>query len=253
MRRIAPKSPSALTRMRTAGRIVALALEAVRSHAQPGVTTAELDRIAEEAIRSRGARPAFKGYRGYPASICTSINEQVVHGIPGPRVLQEGDLLSVDCGAVWEGYTGDAAVTIEIGECSPEARRLVQATRAALAAAIAAVRAGVRVVEISRAVQQTAEAAGFSVVTTLTGHGVGRRLHEEPMVPNYVSPADLLSSPVLPSGATIAIEPMVNAGAAQVRTLEDKWTVVTLDGKPSAHFEHTVAVTEAGASILTLP
>ena len=239
--------------MRQAGRIVAEALEAVRRMARPGATTAELDEAAEETIRRLGARPAFKGYRGYPATICTSVNEQVVHGIPGPIELKCGMLLSVDCGAVYKGYNGDAAITIRIGDCGPEADRLVQVTQAALNAGIDVLRPGVRLCEVSRAVQETAEAAGFSVVRRYTGHGIGKRMHEYPPVPNFVSPGDDDHSPILPSGATLAIEPMVNAGKSAVHVLEDGWTVVTRDGKPSAHFEHTVVVTGVGASILTLP
>lgn len=239
--------------MRQAGRIAAEALRAVEERARAGVTTAELDQVAEEVIRRLGARPAFKGYRGYPANICTSINEQVVHGIPGAIELKDGDLLSVDCGAVYEGYVGDAAVTIEIGGCSALARRLVRATQEALAAAIDVLRAGVKVVEVSRAVQETAEAAGFSVVRAYTGHGIGRNMHEEPPVPNFVGRKDLKYSPTLPSGATVAIEPMLNAGKEDVVGLQDGWTVVTRDHGLSAHFEHTVAVTDVGASILTLP
>ena len=253
MRRIVPKKPSELSRMRQAGRIAAEALRAVEERARVGVTTAELDQVAEEVIRRLGARPAFKGYRGYPANICTSINEQVVHGIPGPIELKEGDLLSVDCGAIYEDYVGDAAVTIEVGGCSALARRLVQVTQEALAAAIDVLRAGVRVAEVSRAIQETAEAAGFSVVRAYTGHGIGRNMHEEPPVPNFVDRKDLKHSPALPSGATVAIEPMVNAGKEGVMALQDGWTVVTRDHGLSAHFEHTVAVTDVGASILTLP
>ncbi len=253
MRRIVPKKPSELSRMREAGRIAAEALRAVEEKARVGVTTAELDQVAEEVIRRLGARSAFKGYRGYPANICTSINEQVVHGIPGPIELTDGDLLSVDCGAVYEGYVGDAAVTIEVGGCSALAQRLVQATKESLAAAIDVLRAGVKVADISRAVQETAEAAGFSVVRAYTGHGIGRDMHEEPPVPNFVDRKDLKHNPTLPSGATVAIEPMLNAGTEDVMSLQDGWAVVTRDHGLSAHFEHTVAVTDVGASILTLP
>ena len=251
MGRIVPKTPSELARMRVAGQIVAEALELVRAHASPSVTTASLDRMVEELILKRGGVPAFKGYRGYPATICASINEQVVHGIPGPRKLQEGDLLSVDVGVFYEGYAGDAAVTVEIGECDPESRRLARIAWEALQAALGVVRAGVRVGKISRAIQQTAEAAGFSVVRKYTGHGIGSKLHEEPQVPNYVAPGALSSGPTLPRGATIAIEPMVNAGTYQVEELSDGWTVVTKDRRRCAHVEHTVAVEEDGPVILT--
>jgi len=251
MARIVPKTPAQLARMRLAGRIVAEALELVRERAAPSVTTESLDHMVEELILKRGGVPAFKGYRGFPASICTSLNEQVVHGIPGPRELREGDLLSVDVGVFYEGYAGDAAVTLEIGECDPESRRLVRVAREALQAALDVVRSGVRVAEISRAIQQTAEAAGFSVVRKYTGHGIGSRLHEEPQVPNYVEAEAVSGRPVLPRNATIAIEPMVNAGTYQVEELGDGWTVVTRDRKRCAHVEHTIAVQDDGPAILT--
>ncbi len=251
MGRVTAKTPAELARMRQAGRIVAEALQLVREQAAPAVTTESLDRMVEELILRRGGTPAFKGYRGYPTSICTSINEQVVHGIPGPVELKEGDLLSVDTGVFYEGYAGDAAITVEIGKCSEEARRLKQVAQQALEAALEVVRPGVRVAEISRAIQQTAESAGFSVVREYTGHGIGSALHEEPSVPNYVSPSQLMGGPVLPEGATIAIEPMVNAGTHRVEVLGDGWTVVTKDGKACAHVEHTIAVDKDGAMILT--
>ena len=252
MVRIVPKTPSELSKMREAGRIVAEALELVKQKARPSVTTAALDGMVEEFILSRGAKPAFKGYRGYPASICTSINQQVVHGIPGPTQLKEGDLLSVDIGATHNGYVGDAAVTVEIGECDPESKRLVRTACESLQAALDVVRSGVRVSDISRAVQETVEAAGFSVVRKYTGHGVGRHMHEEPReVPNFVSPSLLRRSPALPRGATVAIEPMVNAGTHHTQVLADGWTVVTRDGKRSAHVEHTIAVEDCGPVILT--
>jgi len=253
MARITTKTPAELSKMREAGRIVAEALELVREQARPRVTTESLNSMVEELIRRRGAQPAFKGYGGFPASMCTSINEQVVHGIPGPVELKEGDLLSADIGAFFDGYAGDAAITTEIGRCSPEARRLISVTQEALQAGIEAVRAGVRLVEVSRAVEQVAVSAGYSVVRQYTGHGIGTALHEEPQVPNFVSPASERSCPTLPRGATIAIEPMVNAGRQQIEVLSDGWTVVTKDRKLSAHFEHTVAVEREGPLILTLP
>ena len=253
MTRIVPKTPAELSKMRRAGRIVAEALELVKQEARPSVTTESLDKMVEELIRRRGAQAAFKGYRGFPATICTSINEQVVHGIPGPVKLNEGDLLSVDVGAFFDGYASDAAITIEIGRCSPEARRLTQVTQEALQAALAVVQAGRRVVEVSRAIEQVAESAGFSVVRQFTGHGIGAALHEEPQVPNFTSPSAVTSSPTLPRGATIAIEPMVNAGEHQIEVLSDGWTVVTKDRKLSAHFEHTVAASRKGPIVLTLP
>jgi len=246
------KSPPEIALMREAGRIVARALRVVAEMAAPGVTTQELDRAAERCILDAGAAPAFKGYRGFPASICASVNEEVVHGIPGPRKLREGDLLKADVGAVWQGYYGDAAVTIPIGKVDRAARRLIDVTRQALQAGISAVRPGVRVAEISAAVQDVVTKAGFSVVRDYTGHGIGRALHEEPRVPNYVDRTWLNSSPVLPQGAVVAIEPMVNAGTHRIKVLPNGWTVVTRDGSLSAHFEHTVAVDTGGAVILTL-
>jgi len=253
MARIGVKTPAELSKMREAGRIVAAALRLVRQEAVPSVTTAKLDAMVEELILSLGGTPAFKGYRGYPASICTSINEQVVHGIPGPVELKEGDLLSVDAGVFYKGYAADAAVTLEIGECDAEARRLHRVAEEALKAALAAVRSGVRVSEISRAIQDTAERAGFGVVRKYTGHGIGRALHEEPQVPNYVGVGPSADGPALPRGATIAIEPMVTEGTYHVRELSDGWTVVTRDGKRCAHVEHTVAVEDHGPLILTAP
>jgi len=252
MAQVRPKSPAELAKMRAAGRVVAEALELVRAQARPSVTTESLDRIVEDLIIRRGCVPAFKGYRGYPATICTSINEQVVHGIPSGRRLKEGDLLSVDVGAFHEGYAADAAITVEIGDCSAEARRLTETTREALQAALDVIKAGVRVGEISRAIQRTAEAAGFSVVTQYSGHGIGSAMHEEPQIPNAVAPG-LLRGPVLARGVTVAIEPMVNAGTHEVEVLGDGWTVVTKDRRLSAHFEHTVAVEENGPMILTVP
>ncbi|KPK62006.1 MAG: methionine aminopeptidase, partial [Planctomycetes bacterium SM23_32] len=204
-------------------------------------------------MEQEGAKAAFKGYRGFPAHICTSLNEEVVHGIPGPRQLEAGDLLKADVGAVWDGYYADAAVTVAIGEITEAARRLMQVTRESLNAGIAAVRAGVRVSRISAAVQQVVEAHGFRVVTDYTGHGIGRALHEEPKVPNFVASRLAQRDVVLPAGATVAIEPMVNEGTERTQVLGNGWTVVTRDRKLSAHFEHTVAVGETGAVILTLP
>ena len=253
MARISRKSPAALSSMRDAGRIVAQTIDLVRKEARPSVTTQALDVLAEQYIRDCGALPAFKGYRGYPATLCTCINDEVVHGIPGRRKLEEGDLLSIDVGAFKDGYAGDAAVTLAIGSCSEEAMRLVRITQQALARAIETIRAGVRVADISQAIQAFVESNGFSVVRQYTGHGIGRELHEAPQVPNYVARGSSLDSPVLPEGATVAIEPMVNAGGHETKTARDGWTVRTKDGSLSAHFEHTVAVERAGALILTLP
>jgi len=247
------KTPAELAKMREAGRIVGEVLRLLSDIAEPGMTTGQLDRAAEEYIREQGGTAAFNGYRGFPANLCTSINEEVVHGIPGPRKLREGDLLKVDVGVVWEGYHGDAAVTIPIGDVTEEARRLIRATRMALEAGVQAVRAGVRVSDVSGAVQRTAEEQGFSLVREYTGHGIGRSLHEEPQVPNVVRPRLMRNSPVLPAGATVAIEPMVNVGTYRTEVLDDGWTVVTKDRELSAHFEHTVAVEADGPVVLTLP
>lgn len=253
MARIELKTPAELAKMRQAGRLVAEVLRLIEDIAEPGLTTQQLDSAAADYIEQRGARPAFKGYRGFPANICTSLNEEVVHGIPGPYKLKEGDLLKVDVGVIWRGYFGDAATTIPIGEVSEAARKLMQVTRTALSAGISAVRAGVRVSEVAGAIQREAEGGGFSVVTEYTGHGIGRSLHEDPKVPNFVSSGLLRQDAVLQKGATIAIEPMVNMGTERTEVLENGWTVVTKDRKLSAHFEHTVAVDENGAVILTLP
>jgi methionyl aminopeptidase len=243
------KSPSELATMREAGRITARALRLVGEAVAPGVTTGELDAIAEEVIRSAGARPAFKGYHGFPGTICSSINEQVVHGIPGPTTLREGDIVSVDVGAIVDGYYGDSARTFAVGEVSEEVRSLMDATRLALEAGIAQCVPGRHLYDISHAVQSVAESAGFSVVREYVGHGIGRSMHEDPQLPNF-GPSG--QGPTLASGMVFAIEPMVNAGQAAVRALDDGWTVVTEDGSRSAHFEHTVAVTDDGPLVLTL-
>lgn len=249
---ITVKSPREIETMRRAGRIVAGTLALVERHARPGVSTGALDALAEEFIRShRGAVPSFKGLYGFPASLCTSVNAEVVHGIPSRgRVLVAGDIVSVDVGVRLDGLHADSALTVTVGEVSPDTLVLLDATRRALAAGIAAARAGGHVGDIGFAVQQLAEAAGFSVVRELVGHGIGAQFHEEPQVPNYGKPR---RGPKLVAGMTLAIEPMINAGGPAVRTLDDKWTVVTVDGSLSAHFEHTVAVTENGALILTEP
>ena len=235
--------------MREAGKIAAETLEALREHVKPGVSTAELDRFASEFITKRNAVPAFKGYRGFPGSICTSVNDEVVHGIPSKRrVLKEGDILSVDVGAVYKGFVGDTAATIPVGKISTDAEKLLQVTDGALAAAIAKARAGNFLEDISGAVQDYAESRGYSVVREYVGHGVGRTMHEEPQIPNYRQGK---RGPKLKPGMTLAIEPMINEGVWETRTLGDKWTVVTKDGKLSAHFEHTVAITENEPEILT--
>jgi len=246
------KSPREIALMARAGHIVADVLALVRSRAVPGVSTWQLDLLAEEFIRSHdGATPSFKGLYGFPATLCTSINSEVVHGIPSKkRILAEGDILSVDVGACVGGLHGDGAVTATVGEVSPSARRLLETTERALAAGVAAARAGGHVGDIGSAVQQVAEAEGYGVVRELVGHGIGTQFHEEPQVPNYGAPHH---GPRLMAGMTIAIEPMINVGRPEVRTQPDKWTVVTMDGSLSAHFEHTVLITENGARILTVP
>lgn len=254
---IVKKTAAELALMREAGRIVAMALEAVREAARPGVSTADLDRLAEEVIRSQGAVPSFLGVPGgpgrpdFPATICASVNEQLVHGIPRPDVvLKPGDILSVDVGAIYEGWHGDAAITVGIGPISAEARKLLAVTEGALWAGIAAARAGRRVADISRAIQRHVEREGFQVVREYTGHGIGREMHEPPQVLNYHT-ARMPEGPVLEPGMTLALEPMVNAGTHRTRVLADGWTVVTADGRLSAHFEHTIAITEGEAEVLT--
>ncbi|MDD2772624.1 MAG: type I methionyl aminopeptidase [Elusimicrobiales bacterium] len=244
------KTAAELQKMRSAGRVVAEVLKILESAVKPGISTGELDRLAAEEIAARGATPAFLGYCGYPAVLCSSINEEVVHGIPDKkRLLREGDIVSLDMGAVCGGYYGDAAMTVPVGKISAEAARLLEVTKASLAAAIAAVRPGAFLGDVSSAVQSCAESAGMSVVRDFVGHGIGRHLHEEPAVPNYGEKGSGLR---LEPGMTIAIEPMVNAGGWQVRVLDNGWTVVTKDESLSAHFEHTVAVTDSGAEILTV-
>jgi methionyl aminopeptidase len=243
---ITVKSPREIDTMAAAGRIVAETLALVARHTRPGVSTQALDRLAEEFIRSHpGARPSFKGLYDFPATLCTSINHEIVHGIPSPtRVLAAGDLLSVDVGVWLEGLHADSAATFPVGDVAPEATRLLHVTRDALAAGVAQARAGNHVGDIGHAVQQVAERAGYSVVRELVGHGIGAAFHEEPQVPNYGKPK---RGPRLVPGMTIAIEPMINVGGEGIRTLDDKWTVVTQDGSLSAHFEHTVAIGENGA------
>lgn len=242
------KSEDELRVMRRAGRVVAEALLRLGERVAPGVTTGDLDRFTEEFFRSQGAVPAFKGYHGFPASICTSLNEQVVHGIPGPRTLNAGDIISVDVGAVVDGFFGDAAATFPVGEVKPEAERLLRTTREALGKGIAQARVGNRLSDISHAIQGWVEREGFSVVREYVGHGIGRQMHEPPAIPNYGPPG---RGPRLKPGMTLAIEPMVNTGRYEVVIKEDHWTVVTADGGWSAHFEHTIAVTDDGPLVLT--
>jgi methionyl aminopeptidase len=244
------KSLPEVDRMRRAGRIVAGTIDRVLAAVAPGRSTADLDRVAEDYIRDEDATPSFLGYRGFPASICASLNDEVVHGIPSPkRVLKEGDLLSLDFGAIWEGFHADAAVSVFVGEPpSAEAEKLVRATQESLEAGISQIRPGRRLSDISHAVEQVAVGAGFEVVREYVGHGVGRNLHEDPQIPNYGPPG---RGPELRPGLVIAVEPMVNLGGWQTRVLADDWTVVTMDGSLSAHFEHTIAVTEDGHEVLT--
>ena len=242
------KSSWEIDLIRKSGRIVAEALARLTKLVEPGITTLDLDRLAEEHILKRGAKPAFKGYRGYPYTLCASVNEQVVHALPSERTLKEGDIVSLDLGSIVDGYYGDAAVTVPVGQVSDEANRLIDVTQESLRRAIDAVHPGGRLSDISHAVQAAVEAEGFSVVRLFVGHGIGRSLHEEPQIPNFGPPGH---GPVLKTGMVLAIEPMVNAGSPDVMILEDRWTAVTCDGSLSAHFEHTVALTENGTEVLT--
>jgi methionyl aminopeptidase len=247
------KEPWEIGLMRQAGRVVAAGVKVIENLIRPGISTGELDAAFEKSVRAAGAVPTFKGYRGFPASICASVNEEVVHGIPSPdRVLKEGDILSVDCGATFKGYVGDMAVTLAVGKIAEKAQRLMDATRGALEEAIRIVGPNVRLSKVSGAIQKYAESRGYSVVKKFVGHGIGRDMHEEPQVPNYViHPVESFDF-VLKPGICLAIEPMVNEGTDDVVTLSNQWTVVTRDRKLSAHFEHTVAVTRDGREVLTL-
>ena len=242
------KAPAEIERMARAGAVVADTLALIGERARPGISTQELDELADEFIRSRGGVATFKGYRGYPASICTSPNDMVVHGIPGLYTLRKGDLLSVDVGVTLDGFVADSAYTFPIGEVSPEAERLLEGCQAALAAGIDQCRVGNRLSDISHAIQRVTEEHGFSVVRSLVGHGVGRSMHEEPQIPNFGEPG---RGPLLSEGMTFAIEPMINAGGAEVVLHDDEWSISTADSSLSAHFEHTVAITEDGPRILT--
>ncbi len=235
--------------MRRAARVVARTLDMVDENIRPGMTTAELDRLIEEFIRSMGAVPGFKGYQGYPAAACVSIDDEVVHGIPGKRVMKEGEIVSVDVGSIVDGYYGDSARTYAIGEVSQEKVHLMEITQKSLMAGIDKAQKGNKLGQVSAAVQRVAEGEGYGVVRELVGHGIGRNLHEEPQVPNFGSEDD---GPVLKAGTVLAIEPMINMGTHRVKALPDGWTVVTADGQPSAHFEHTVAIGDDGTTILTV-
>jgi methionyl aminopeptidase len=243
------RSAAEIERLARVNGLVAQVLAELMRTVAPGVTTRDLDALAERRLREAGAAPAFKGYHGYPATICASVNDQVIHGIPNDRPLREGDILSIDMGAKLDGYFGDSAVTVPVGEIRPEAARLLEVTQAALAAAIQVIRPGGRVLDIGAAVQQFVERHGYSVVREFVGHGIGTSLHEEPQIPNYGTAG---RGSRLAEGMVLAIEPMVNAGKPGVKVLADGWTAVTKDGSLSAHFEHTVAVTTTGCRVLTL-
>jgi methionyl aminopeptidase len=243
------KSSREIEQLKRSNAIVAEVFEKLKGMIHPGVTTKELDEVAEEYILLKGARPAFKGYRGFPATLCISINEEVVHGIPSQRQLKEGDIVSLDVGVNFVGYFGDAAITLPVGEIDPEAKRLLEVTEKALTIGIEKAKIGNRLFDISFAIQRWVESQGFSVVRDFVGHGIGRDLHEEPQVPNFGAPHQ---GPRLEKGMVFALEPMVNEGTYEVRVLSDGWTVVTADGKRSAHFEHTIAITDDGAEILSV-
>ncbi|MDD4018152.1 MAG: type I methionyl aminopeptidase [Kiritimatiellae bacterium] len=249
MIKIPLKSAADLEAMRTSCRMTAEVLSQVAAAVQPGVTTGELDALTRRLIGGMKAKPSFLGYRGYPGAICISVNDEVIHGIPGRRVVLPGDVVSLDVGVYYNGFHGDSATTVMVSVTDPDVIRLVETTKRALEAALAAAKPGGRLSDVSHAVEGIAKASGCSVVREFVGHGVGRHLHEDPQVPNYGAPG---RGPVLKPGMTLAIEPMVNLGSPDVVVLDDKWTVVTRDGKPSAHFEHTVAVLEEGVEVLTL-
>lgn len=243
------KSSREIAIMRQAGRIVAETLEILRSRLRAGMKTKELDDIVERELERRGAKPSFKGYSGFPASVCVSLNDEIVHGIPGDAVLNEGDIVSLDLGAIYNGFQGDAAVTVGVGQISPEAERLLAAAEDALKAGISAARPGARLGDISASIQRCAESGGYQVVREYTGHGIGRQMHEGPQVPNYGRPG---TGPLLKKGMTLALEPMLNIGGWRTRVDEDLWTVRTADGSLSAHFEHTIAITDDGPEVLTV-
>jgi len=242
------KSDKEIAIMRQAGRIVATVLEVLKEQVKPGMKTEELDVIAVKELEKLGARPSFKGYRGFPANLCVSVNDEIVHGIPGKRVLHDGDIVSLDFGAIFNGFQGDAALTVGVGSISPEAERLIETTRGALEAGIAAARDGARLGDISVAIQNYAESRGYSVVREYTGHGIGREMHEEPQIPNFGLPGQ---GPELKKGMTLALEPMVNIGDWRTRVDDNHWTVLTIDGSLSAHFENTIAITDGGSEVLT--
>jgi len=246
---IAIRSEREITAMRQAGKVVAIVLEILSGAIRPGMETKELDVIAGRELKKLGAKPSFKGYRGFPANLCVSVNDEIVHGIPGERVLKEGDIVSLDFGSIYDGFQGDAAVTVSVGEVKPETKRLMETTADALEAGIAKACAGARLGDISAAVQRCAESGGYSVIREYTGHGIGRQMHEEPQIPNFGQPG---TGPLLKKGMVLALEPMVSMGDWRTRLGSDHWTVSTADGSLSAHFEHTVAITDAEAEVLTV-
>jgi methionyl aminopeptidase len=248
------KSPREIDAMRRSGRIVGTVLRILSERIRPGMKTKELDVIAEKEMKKLGAESSFLGYRGFPANLCVSVNDEIVHGIPGDRVLKEGDIVSLDFGVVYQGYHGDAAVTVGVDGITPEARRLIEATQASLEKGIAAARAGANLGDVSAAIQTYAESRGYSVVREYTGHGIGRQMHEDPQIPNSTDPPYGLrpgAGPVLKKGMTLAIEPMLNVGDWHTRVAGDHWTVLTADGSLSAHFEHTIAIDDTEPEVLT--
>jgi methionyl aminopeptidase len=248
------KSEKEIDVMRQAGQIVADVLLILTNEIRPGMTTKELDMIAVRELKKRGAESSFKGYRGYPATICASVNDEIVHGIPGKRVLKEGDIVSLDFGAIYHGFHGDAAVTVPVGKISSQAQRIIDATRGSLEKGIAAAQAGAKLGDVSAAIQNYAESQGFSLVREYTGHGIGRKMHEEPQIPNTTEPPFGLkpgTGPTLKKGMTLALEPMLNAGDWHTKVADDQWTVSTADGSLSAHFEHTIAIKDTEPEVLT--
>ncbi len=242
------KSPHEIEQMRQAGRVVAIVLDTLSKEIKPGITTGKLNSIAEKLIKDHGAQPSFKGYRGFPATICASVNEEIVHGIPGKRVLKEGDIIAIDVGSIYNGFQGDAAITVGVGKIDAEAQKLIDTTHGALEAGIAQAREGAYLSDISHAIEACAKSAGFTPVREYVGHGIGRDMHEKPEIPNFGPPG---KGPILKRGITLALEPMINIGGWKTRVCDDQWTVVTADGTLSAHFEHTIAITDGKAEILT--
>jgi methionyl aminopeptidase len=248
------KSAEEIALMRQSGRIVAAILRILTEQIKPGMKTKDMDIIAERELKKRGAESSFKGYRGYPATVCVSVNDEIVHGIPGDKVLKEGDIVSLDFGAKFQGFHGDAAVTVPVGKVSPAAKRLIDTTRGALEKGIAAARAGARLGDVSAAIQRHAESMGYSLVREYTGHGIGRKMHEDPQIPNNTEPPYGIpagTGVVLKKGMTLALEPMLNTGDWHTRVADDQWTVLTADGGLSAHFEHTIAIDDNQAEVLT--